>query len=199
MNKDPEIIKEIIEDMEESVDFFSNKKKKERELWVVKEFLKIISINFDEKDFKIDCYEPIDIGFRNANFQVKELLDKDRKRHREFKDDLKKAKNATHLSELTELYNAKNKITLQEIIDCTITLLNNYHIDPKESKRTDLLVYENLTHYGISDYNYTLTKKFTIWRSFSMVGNGGLCCVFFAENDAPDFIKSNLCKIIKHD
>jgi len=199
MNKDPEIIKGIIEDLEESVDFFSNKNKKERELWIVKEFLKTLGINFGEKDFKTGCDEPIDISFRNANFQVKELLDKDRKRHREFKDDLKKAKNADHLSELIEPYNARNKITLQEIIDCTLKLLNNYFIDPKESQRIDLLVYENLTHYGISYYNYTLPEKFTMWRSFSIVGNGKWCCVFSAENNAPDFIKSNSFKIIKHD
>jgi hypothetical protein len=199
MNKEQETLKDIIEDLEESVEFFSNKNKKERELWIVKEFLKILDIHFDEKDFKTDCPEPIDISFRNANFQIKELLDKNRKRHKEFKDDLKKAKSATHLSELTEPYNAKIKITLQEIVDCTRILLNDYHIDPKETKRIDFLVYENLTHYVISDYNYILPDEFTIWRSFSMVGNGGLCCVFFTKDDAPDFIKSNLCKIIRHE
>ena len=52
MNEEAEINK-ITEHLEESVAFFSNEKRKERELWAVKEFLKILGIKFDEKDFKI--------------------------------------------------------------------------------------------------------------------------------------------------
>ena len=196
MNEEAEINK-ITEHLKESVAFFSNEKRKERELWAVKGFLKILGINFDEKDFQIECDEPIDIGFRSANFQVKELLDKNRKRHKEFKDDLKKVKNVTHLPELLVPYNAPIKISFQEILDRILAMLNDYNIEPKEKKKTDFLVYENLTAYVISDYHYRLPQEFTMWRSFSMVGNGGLCCVFCSKEDAPDFIKQNEGKIIK--
>lgn len=191
-------INELIDEKKEAVDFYSPKRKKDRELWVVEEFLKNLGINFNREELKYNLEEPIDFVFRDANFQIKEIQEKDRKRHREVKNDLKNLQCAKQLSELFTPATFPQK-TLQEIVNRMQEELQSYKIDPKEIEKTDILFYENLKHGGgISNVEYALPDEWKNWRSVSMVGNGGLCLIFCARENAPDFIKLNVGKIIQN-
>jgi hypothetical protein len=190
------LINEITRAIEKSVAFFSPRRKKDRELWIVEEFLKNLGINFNKEELKYSYEEPIDIVFRDANFQIKEIQEKERKRHKEFKDDLKKARCAKQFSELLT-HSIPQKITLQEIVNRMQEELQSYIIDPAETKNVDILFYENIGHWGISSIEYVLPCEWEKWRSVSMVGNGGICLIFCAKEDAPDFIRSNVGKLFR--
>ena len=91
--------KEIIENAqrawEEEVRFLSEAGKQERERWVVREFLKKLSILTSEDDLvSLEQDNDINVMFRDANFQVKEITEADCRRHAEAKESLRRAKNA---------------------------------------------------------------------------------------------------------
>ena len=186
-------INKLIKIGEEKVGFLSPHRKKDQERWVVEEFLKNLGINFNKEELKCGTEEPVDIIFRNANFQVKEIQKKNRKRHKEFKDALKKLQCAKLLSELITPYTHPQEITLQEVVNRMQEILQSYTIDSAEVKNIDILFYENIGH--ISNVAYDLPNEWKKWRSVSMVGNGGLCFIFCAGENAPDFIKTNVGKL----
>ena len=66
----------------ESVEYFSAAKKPEREQWVVRTFLTNLGITYTTTEV-IEGEDPPDVQFRSANFEVKEVLDSGRRRHRE--------------------------------------------------------------------------------------------------------------------
>ncbi len=189
-------INEIIKAREKSVDFFSPKRKKDREVWVVEKFLKNLGIPFNKEEVKYHNEEPIDITFRSAKFQVKEIQEKGRKRHKEFKDSLRKARCAKKVSDLFTS-STPQEITLQEIVNLMREKLKLYIIDSAEVKNIDVLFYENIGHWGISSIEYVLPDEWKKWRSVSIVGNGGVCFIFCARENAPDFIRANVGKLFR--
>lgn len=80
---------EFIEDrrsaLAESVKYFSQKNKPERERWVCGSFLRNIDRAFDETEILSQDDEPPDVAFRDVLFEVKEVLDPGRLRHTEYK------------------------------------------------------------------------------------------------------------------
>lgn len=190
------LINKLIKAIEKSIAFFSPSREKDRERWVVEEFLKNLGMKFNKEEVKYGHEEPIDISFRDANFQIKEIQEKGRKRHEEFKDSLRKARCAKQFSELLT-YSNPQEITLQEIVNRMQEELQSYIIDPAEVKNIDVLFYENIGHWGISSVEYVLPDEWKKWRSVSVVGNGGVCFIFCARENAPDFIRSNVGKLFR--
>lgn len=78
MNKREEINQKI-KYLEECVEYFSSKKKADREYWIVNEFLTNLNIKFDCVEIQKGKTEPVNVIFRRANFQTKEILDEDSK------------------------------------------------------------------------------------------------------------------------
>ena len=60
--------------------FLSNKMKSERERAVCRAFLRTIGISFEESEIIAPATEPADVLFRTARFQIRDLLEPDRKR-----------------------------------------------------------------------------------------------------------------------
>src|SRR6266478_4784422 len=58
----------------ETVDLLSNKRKPEREQMVVRAFLRCLGVAFEEREILVGPEEPVDITFRTARFQVREIL-----------------------------------------------------------------------------------------------------------------------------
>jgi hypothetical protein len=85
MSEEKEFIRERIEAIKESIYYFSNELKPERERWVVDRLLDYIGIERTKDEVKSLNDEPIDVKFRDGCFQVKEILEKDRKRTDEYK------------------------------------------------------------------------------------------------------------------
>ena len=94
---------ERIRAVKESLAFFSNKKKLDREKWVVRRLLCALHIDFEEEEIT-EANEPADVSFCYAKFQVKEIPDKGRRRTDEFKTALDKAEKAKDDSDRFEHY-----------------------------------------------------------------------------------------------
>jgi len=65
--------------------FLSNKMKSERERAVCRAFLRTIGISFEESEIIVPSTEPADVSFRTARFQIRDLLEPDRKRGDDWK------------------------------------------------------------------------------------------------------------------
>lgn len=148
---DQEYIENYKEGLRESVEFFSNKKKPEREAWVVIQLLNYLGIRYVSDEVRPSDDEPLDVYFRDARFQVKEILDTDRKRHDEYKDLLEKAENVSDPKELLEHYTPKN-ITINEIYRIVAKRAQDYMLKYGKDVRCTLnmVFYVNLQDYGVT-------------------------------------------------
>jgi hypothetical protein len=86
----------------ESVQFFRSSNKPERERWVVREFLTNLGLAFDDAEVQSPNHDPPDVKFRDANFEIKEILSEGRRRHQEYKEGLQQALEATSPADLVE-------------------------------------------------------------------------------------------------
>jgi len=193
-----EILNQEISSLEETIKFLENQK--DKEIWTVAEFLTNLNIEFGENELKKSNEEPTDIKFREVNFQVKAIYDKNRKMIKEYKDDLEKAKKASTLSESLNLREyCPRDISIQEIANLINEKLKRYNLSPEQYGKIDMLFYFNRRNYGISgDCQCTFPNDeiWKRWRSISMVKNGGINFIYWARDSAPDFIKANVGKII---
>jgi hypothetical protein len=60
--------------------FLSNKMKPQQERAICRAFLRTIGISFKETEIIAPATEPADVSFRTARFQIRNLLEPDRKR-----------------------------------------------------------------------------------------------------------------------
>jgi hypothetical protein len=62
-----------------------------------------------------------------------------------------------------------------------------------------MLFYINISIFGIKKdltYSFSSQNVLTKWRSVSMVENGKTDFIFYANKDAPEFIRKNIGKFI---
>lgn len=186
--KDPNWKRDRIASLEESVEFLGNKSKYQREKWVVERLLSALGINYKDDDFtKGD--EPADVSFGDAHFQVKEVMNKERKRSKEYKEKLEKAKAANNFNDLTERYSPRD-ISFTEIvklcIDYAESLIKIRKYGLLERKRMDLICYFN--HKDCNEVPpIEICNENDAFRSLSVVSNR-FCAVVHASSGAPQFL-----------
>lgn len=194
--QDRELLQQHIESLRQSIQFFSNTQKSDREKWVVRNFLLNLGVGFFEGELVVVLNEPPDIQFRQARFEVKELMEDNRKRDLEFKLALEKAINAKTFSELWERYTPPDEISFEKCVDLINGQLKDILYSADVCKQTDLIFYVNLQDVrftipqDLSKYIAQHEKSWSKWRSISFVTNSNISGVLFARNEAPDFIKS---------
>jgi uncharacterized protein (DUF4415 family) len=98
-----------------SVAFFGNSNKAFRERWVVRALLKNLGLSFSNSQVRSSSTDPPDVLYKSAAFEVKELLDRCRKRHDEVKAHAKRVAVASDLADLLEPYsdNPRQLITIR--------------------------------------------------------------------------------------
>ncbi len=189
---------EYIKDLEETIRLLKNKENIEP--WVVNDFLTNLNIEFGRNEIKKSKEEPPDVIFRDANFEIKTIHDEDRKMLKEYKDDLERAKKATNFKDAVNFrHYTPVDISIQEIVNLIDKKLRDYILSPEQYQKIDMLFYFNKHFYGITDsLEYTFPNKeiWERWRSVSMVKNGGINFIFWARDNAPNFIKINTGKIV---
>jgi hypothetical protein len=131
--------------LRESVDYFSNESKPERERWVCKLLLNSLRIPFQEAEVVSSLSEPPDVVFRDAQFEIKEIQAPGRKRHLEYKQALAHALVASTASELIEEFTPVH-ITPGSIAELVLAKLHELAVKypPAIRQCTDLLIYVNL-------------------------------------------------------
>lgn len=170
--------------------YFSGDNKVARELATCGALLRYLGVQFQEEELKPSSEEPCDVGFREARFQVTEVLDKDRKRHKEYKDrDLGK-----RASEPSSHW-MPGPMSWAEVVDILIDHISTTRkilYDRGAKANTDLAVYFN--HQGTCPDPATepagvVRLAAMGWRSVSVVHNAG-ARVLLAQESAPEFLRS---------
>jgi len=187
---DAEFIKERIEALEESIEYYSAKNKAEREIWVAEAFIQNLNIEYESSEFHSPEQDPPDVVFRDAEFEVKEILDLGRRRHDEYKAELESTRKATSAQELLRLYRPIDK-SIKDIYKLCLEAtraLTKYPAAVRAS--TDLLYYVNLQHVvGLFETPFPDATELELlgWRSVSFV-MGHRSCVFTTRLDASDIL-----------
>lgn len=197
---DEEYLASVRKDCEESVRFFGSANKPERERWVVNEFLENLGVTFVESEILPSADEPPDICFRSAAFEVKEILDKGRRRDADFKATLEKAKTATMPEDLLEPAIPRD-VTYVEVCDLVekeVARCSEKYAPAATRKNLDLLFYVNLEDVR-GDVARPLPPQ-SKWetygfRSVSLV-IGRAAVVLMAADSAPDFLKNGGPRIL---
>lgn len=189
--KEKKVIDDTIRSCEESLLFFSNSRKSDRERWVISEFLKNLKINFTDTELKSVKSDPPDIIFRNEAFEIKEIDEKGRRRHDEYKQKLKKARSAQEYKDLPTEYEFK-EITMQEAVNRINDEIKKQDYCADICRKTNILFYVNYSIIG--KYHYEILEKdaWSKWRSVSLVTNNGISYVIYAAEKAPGFIKCSI-------
>ena len=189
---------ERIRSLEKSLSFFSNREKLDREKWTIRRLLRALNVEFAEEELT-GGDEPVDIYFRDARFQEKEILDENRRRTDEYRKALEVAKAAKEQSELSELYDPID-ISFSEVVqkcfDYAQRLLSESKYGPLECKNIDLLIYFNLMNHLVVPPTENEVKELE-FRSLSVVSNR-YCMVLYARKDAPIILRDNIGKAIDY-
>lgn len=195
-----EFISQRRKDLEASVAYFAPQNKDERERWVADAFVRNLGFNPAKGEIISIKPDPPDVAFRDARFEIKEILDSGRRRHAEYKQELERAQNITEAKDLLTPFTPKD-MSLAEIYRLCqkeAASLDKYSSDFKRG--TDLLFYVNFRHVmDVTEQPYPDTTELeaTGWRSISFVmGRRGGC--FYARPDAPGFIRQAVGRVSHH-
>jgi Putative endonuclease, protein of unknown function (DUF1780) len=199
---DDEYLEEQRKERAESVEYFRTSNKLERERWVAQTFLSNSRLNYTSTEV-IQGEDPPDIRFRDANFEIKEILDPGRRRHQEYKEGLDKAINATTPADLVRPA-PFNGITISTVYALILEsaqelAARKYPLDLR--RKLDLLFYVNLLNtYEFIETPYPDVTTLTAfgWRSISFI-KGYRSCVLTAADDAPASIRNAIGRIVHRD
>jgi hypothetical protein len=184
-------LKDLREGLKGSVDYFRSDNKTERERWTCREFVLNMNMAAEADSFISPDVDPPDVVHREARFEVKEIMDRGRKRHAEFRDAFDRALKATDPSQLMKQYSPRDitPIDIGGLVDGRLRLLAKKY-EPKLQSTLDLLFYVNLIDHHLKQGPMPLSSSFSTygWRSISAV-IGWAAIVFAAERDAPSFIR----------
>lgn len=197
----PRTESEILEDMKRSWQstshFFSNRGKDERERWVAGEFLRLMSIPLTVEEIQSEKQaSEVDVAFRDARFQIKEIVEPGTRRNDEIRAISERVKSAASLEETVGpsfIYDVPPPIKGYELILEKLKALDKGRKYRNVQETLDLLFYVTRTRTSLvqeDDIDAGELASFG-WRSISCL-MGNYAFVLFARTDAPSFIVSNL-------
>lgn len=173
--------------------FFSNKGKSEREKWVVKEFLSLLHIDFNEEELiNPEQASKVDVEFRNARFQIKEIPEPDIRRTKEAKEEYAIAQNATLLREAFPKSVGRDMTPLSRAYDLVVEKTKKLFEEDKypleTRKHLDLLFYVTRTRAALITQEEIRSDDFKQlgWRSVSVV-MGEYVYLLHNQGDGLDF------------
>ncbi|KAF0192631.1 MAG: hypothetical protein FD165_794 [Gammaproteobacteria bacterium] len=189
---------EHVRALKKSLAFFGNAEKLNREKWVVRHLLKALRIDFKEEEMT-QAAEPVDVAFRDAGFQVKEMLDEGRRRTDELKNKREKEESSLDYRELLEHYTPLD-VSFSEIVQRCYSyaesLVQQSRYGPKECKNIDLLCYFNWLDNSIVPPVDVAVMEVG-FRSLSIVRNR-YCAVAYANSNAPMLLRDNVRKAMEY-
>jgi len=186
-------IESVIRAREEALAFFGPGEQRQfaREKWCAMTFAADLGSPGTPDEFgKVLGDVTVDVAYRGARFQNKEIPPDGRRRTEEYWQALKKAKAASRASELLEPFSLEAMLPA-EIGALIASKMPSYLLKyPTEHDRAklDLLVYVNFESVTLDDPFPELSELSAAgWRSVSAVTNDG-SIVFCARESAPEFI-----------
>lgn len=197
---DEEILSEIKLKSKEELEYYSNPNKPEREKFVVRLFLSILGVGFMETELNSpEQSSKIDVSFRDAAFQVKELMNENYRRGRDIKKIWKSVENAKTLQEvslISESYDVPDSVRMIDLVYQEALRRANESKYIKEKGNLDLLFYVTRTRASLIQENEVQVHKFSElgWRSVLCV-NEKQAVILSSSALAPRFINNNVVKV----
>jgi hypothetical protein len=171
----------------ESVAFFSGMNKANRERWVCRELVRNLGVRAWERSFESPDRDPPDVIYRGFRFEVKEVLDPGRQRHREYREALAEAQAASDGKDLIRPYTPKYITPHQvgELISPVLAALEHKY-EPRLQQSLDLVFYLNLSETSLEHGEMPESCGFEVgnWRSVAVL-IGWSTLVFSAKRSAP--------------
>jgi hypothetical protein len=184
--------------LKESVVYFEHANLPERERWVACELLRNFDLEFDQSGIRSSTEDPPDVLFRDAKFEVKELMDPGRERHKELKLAAARAEGVTDPQDLLTPYTPKG-ITPTEVAGLVAERLDELQLKYPQAVRQslDCLIYVNLVEHVLEAGPMPPPADFAKfrWRSISAVF-GWDSLVFSAGTDAPTFLRERCGQLL---
>jgi hypothetical protein len=177
--------------------FLSNKMKSERERAVCRAFLRTTGISFQEIEIIAPATEPADVFFRTARFQIRDLLEPDRKRGDYWKKREQTYLSATSLDDVLVPVSAPIPLGFDRLVpELEIVLLTKAQKYKRNYRdwcnNIDALVYVDLKDrfLAVNSKMPGLDKlKSQGWRSVSVLFSPyGL--VLWTSPTAPEFLRA---------
>lgn len=174
-------------------DLFARDFKSWRERQVALNFIGNLPLRHRKPEIRCIDQGPVDVAFRAARFQVKEVMDSGRRRHDEFKEARARAFRGDPVQ--SAHYSPKD-LTPQLVGDRVLQMLERMSGRYSDGVRRDLdmLVYVNLQEHWYADGPFPAPDAFMHhgWRSVSAVVFAQHSLVFSVTGDAPKFLKESL-------
>ena len=191
---DREMLDRLLNWAEDKVKYFSNANKNGRERWVVSEFLSILNVEYREQEIRsLDQHSKVDVCFRDASFQIKEITDPNLRRGKMYKDAYASIQAAKSLDQVSLVGDAQDVTPIANMHELVLERTKELAAD--ESYRTskgqlDLLIYVTRTRASLIHSEEIAGEAFSGlgWRSVSCV-NAKQAVVLFSSPSAPDFLK----------
>jgi len=176
--------------------------KPERERDVCRAFLRCVGIPFVEQEIIAPSNEPVDVSFREARFQVRELMDVARRRGDEWKEKQNRWNRARSLNDALTRWRPKpTPMSFAEILGALTSALEGKARRYGDQCTTlDALVYVNLTATRVLDPTTppgdTCALEAQGWRSVSIVFPPyGIVVVSTANS--PAFLRALIGKVLR--
>jgi hypothetical protein len=191
-NSEQEILDEIRRGMDSAEALFSNKGQGLQERVAVSGLLRVFGIEFHEEEIIKRGPEPIDVWFREARFQVTEVLDHGRPRNWEIKQRAIRTRDARSLKELVEPGIISSRTIGVDELAALVSQRAREKADRYAGKLgdIDLLIYVNLRQRHM-DPSASIVHDMTVesigWRSVSVVMER-FGAVLWAADNAPSFL-----------
>lgn len=186
--KDAQYLQKLREHAKESIAFFSNQHKPERERCVVRAFFRCLGVSFTEKDLLVNQPEPVDVAALSGRFQVTEVLPPGSRRHQQYRERLEKLNEVSSIEELFEPWRNSKPVSWGDVVTVVLERLSH----KTAYADIDALAYIDLeqTFLDISSAKPSFTDITKLgWRSVSIVYIP-YSVVMSATNNAPSFLKS---------
>ena len=180
-------------------DLFSRKFKPWREWHNAVHFLTNLHIGMDDAEVFCSPQDPPDVIYKDAQFEIKEIMDEGRRRH----DEVKQAHQEALQKNRPQKFTRNSVIGLlpvdagQLVLKQLDELAERYQADVKA--RTDMLFYVNKLNHWFDDGPMPDSALFDRygWRSVSAVVASSVSLVFYASTDAPKFLQDNCGQVRK--
>jgi hypothetical protein len=194
---DMELLKHLKESAKDDFDYFSNPNKPLRERWVASEFISKINIVCKDDEFgSPEQDSKIDVTFRDAKFQIKEITDETLRRGKILKGEYESLEKANSLDDPMFESDAEDIPPVSNMYDLVLQkteYLSNLPKYIKEKRELDLLIYVTRTRATLIQEGEIDSNEFLNlgWRSVSCL-NSKQAMVLFSSQNAPDFLQQAL-------
>ena len=159
-----EILQHILNSAREDLDFYSNAGKPFRERWVVSEFLNMLGVQFEESEVEsLEQGSKIDVKFRNANFQVKEIPNPGILRGKIIKDTYNSIKLANNLEDIelpSQVHDLPEITRMYDLVLSKAKELSESEGYIKSKQELDLILYITRSRASLIQNEEIKTKVF---------------------------------------